>query len=148
MSRRTQRAPLTRSEVMARVRSKGSRPEMLVRRAAHGMGYRFRLHRADLPGSPDLVFASRRKVIFVHGCFWHGHSCALGARMPKTRQDFWGPKLGRNAERDAQAQAKLNEQGWDVLVIWECELKNGDELRERIGHFLGPVSRRDHGPPI
>lgn len=130
--------PMSRSEVMSRVRSKGSRPEMLVRRAAHALGYRFRLHRADLPGSPDLVFAGRRKVVFVHGCFWHGHDCKLGARLPKTRVDFWAGKIARNVERDVQAQARLDEQGWKTLVLWECELRDAASLAERLTEFLGP----------
>lgn len=124
---------------MSRVRSRDTKPEMLVRRLAHGMGYRYRLHRRDLPGSPDLVFRSRQKVIFVHGCFWHRHldpDCKL-ARLPKSKLDFWGPKLETNRERDECNLALLAEFGWDVLIIWECQTKNREELQARIGEFLG-----------
>jgi len=124
---------------MSRVRGRDTKPEMLVRRLAHGMGYRYRLHRRDLPGSPDLVFPSRQKVIFVHGCFWHRHldpDCKL-ARLPKSKLDFWGPKLETNRERDERDLALLAELGWDVLIIWECQTKNREELKARIGEFLG-----------
>lgn len=124
---------------MSRVRGRDTKPEMLVRRLAHGMGYRYRLHRRDLPGSPDLVFPSRQKVIFVHGCFWHRHldpDCKL-ARLPKSKLDFWGPKLETNRERDERNLALLAELGWDVLIIWECQTKNREELKARIGEFLG-----------
>jgi DNA mismatch endonuclease (patch repair protein) len=131
--------PEQRSERMSRVRSRDTKPEMLVRRLAHGMGYRYRLHRRDLPSSPDLVFPSRQKVIFVHGCFWHRHldpDCKL-ARLPKSKLDFWGPKLETNRERDERNLALLAELGWDVLIIWECQTKNREELQARIGEFLG-----------
>jgi len=124
---------------MSRVRGRDTKPEMLVRRLAHGMGYRYRLHRRDLPGSPDLVFPSRRKVIFVHGCFWHRHlepDCKL-ARLPKSKLDFWGPKLETNRERDERNVVLLEELGWDVLVIWECQTKNRGQLQARIREFLG-----------
>jgi len=130
--------PEQRSERMSRVRGRDTKPEMLVRRLVHAMGYRFRLHRKDLPGKPDLVFPTRRKVIFVHGCFWHRHSdaaCRL-ARMPKSKLDFWGPKLENNRKRDAVIRARLEELGWSVLVIWECETSDRDALRARIGGFL------------
>ncbi|MCO5975359.1 DNA mismatch endonuclease Vsr [Ideonella sp. NS12-5] len=121
---------------MARVRAKDTRPEFVVRRLVHGMGYRYRLHRRDLPGTPDLVFPARGKVIFVHGCFWHAHAgCAL-ARMPKSRQDFWSAKLQGNAERDSRNMRALRRLGWGVMVIWECQLKNLPRLRARIGRFL------------
>lgn len=124
---------------MSRVRGRDTKPEMLVRRSAHGMGYRYRLHRRDLPGSPDLVFPSRRKVIFVHGCFWHRHldpDCKL-ARLPKSKLDFWGPKLETNRERDERNVVLLEELGWDVLIIWECQTKNRGQLQARIREFLG-----------
>lgn len=124
---------------MSRVRGRDTKPEMLVRRLTHGMGYRYRLHRRGLPGSPDLVFPSRMKVIFVHGCFWHRHldpGCKL-ARLPKSKLDFWGPKLETNRERDERNLVLLAELGWDVLVIWECQTKNREELQTRIGEFLG-----------
>ena len=97
---------------------------------AHGMGYRYRLHRKDLPGKPDLAFPGRRKVIFVHGCFWHQHACPRGARSPKSSRDYWIPKLKRNKQRDAENQSRLREMGWKVLVIWECEMKESGCARE------------------
>ena len=124
---------------MSRVRGRDTKPEMLVRRLTHGMGYRYRLHRRGLPGSPDLVFPSRMKVIFVHGCFWHQHldpRCKL-ARLPKSKLDFWGPKLETNRERDERNLVLLAELGWDVLVIWECQTNNREQLQARIREFLG-----------
>ena len=127
-----------RSERMSRVRGKDTKPEMIVRRMVHGMGYRYRLHDRRLPGSPDLVFRSRRKVIFVHGCFWHRHpdpSCKL-ARMPKSRQDFWGPKLEGNRERDERTRAALDRKGWRQMVVWECECRHEEQLRNKLREFL------------
>ncbi|WP_354126679.1 very short patch repair endonuclease [Bradyrhizobium sp. RT9b] len=127
-----------RSERMSRVRNKNTKPEMVVRRLVHAMGYRYRLHRANLAGRPDLVFPRTKKVIFVHGCFWHRHpdpSCRL-ARLPKTRLDFWGPKLGANQVRDASNLELLRQSGWDALVVWECQLKNVDQLRATLTAFL------------
>jgi len=112
-----------RSWIMSRVREKNTSPEFKVRSLVHRLGYRFRLHRKDLPGKPDLVFPSRKKIIFVHGCFWHGHDCARGNRSPKTNTEYWVEKIRRNTERDACHQAELKAIGWDVLVVWECELK-------------------------
>jgi DNA mismatch endonuclease (patch repair protein) len=130
-----------RSRIMSRVKAKDTRPEMLVRRLVHGAGYRYRLHGAKLPGKPDLVFSSRRKVIFVHGCFWHRHDdCAL-ARMPKSNQGFWSIKLEKNKERDAIVYRGLHEMGWGVLVIWECELRDRDAVLWRIQRFLGPAGK-------
>ncbi len=127
-----------RSQRMALVRAKGTKPEMIVRRLVHSLRYRYRLHDRAVPGRPDLVFKGRRKVIFVHGCFWHRHGegCAL-TRMPKSRLDFWRPKLERNAARDREVQATLRSQGWEYLIIWECELKDVDPLIGRIRDFLG-----------
>jgi DNA mismatch endonuclease (patch repair protein) len=125
-----------RSRVMARVKSADTRPEMIVRRTAHALGYRYRLHRKDLPGKPDLVFAGRRKVIFVHGCFWHGHDCARGARQPKQNAEYWRAKIARNRTRDAAACKALNETGWTVLTVWECELKDRNALAARLRRFL------------
>ena len=128
--------PSERSEIMSRVRAKNSRPEMLVRRLVFSAGYRYRLHDRKLPGCPDLVFRGRRKVIFVHGCFWHRHeSCAL-ARMPKSRLDFWEPKLTANKERDARHRKQLATEGWHVLTVWECELKDTERLKRNIRRFL------------
>jgi DNA mismatch endonuclease (patch repair protein) len=128
--------PAERSEIMARVRSKNSRPELIVRKLVFALGYRYRLHARDLPGCPDLVFCGRRKVIFVHGCFWHRHpDCAL-ARMPKSRLDFWTPKLEGNRERDEKNRKALMREGWRVLTVWECELKDLARLEPRIRRFL------------
>ncbi|MBM3114244.1 very short patch repair endonuclease [Jeongeupia naejangsanensis] len=125
-----------RSARMALVRAKNTKPELLVRRLVHGMGYRFRLHRRDLPGTPDLVFPGLGKVIFVHGCFWHRHvGCAL-ARLPKSRVDFWLPKLTANAERDARNVRALRRLGWGVLTLWECQLGNTVKLANKIRRFL------------
>ncbi len=121
---------------MRLVRSTDTKPELLVRRLAYGMGFRYRLHVRDLPGVPDLVFRSRKKAIFVHGCFWHGHSCRLGDRTPKSHVTYWEQKIARNSERDALNQRKLRDLGWDHLVLWECELKNEIALAQRIRSFL------------
>ena len=128
--------PEVRSRTMRAVKGRDTGPEMTVRRLAHGMGYRYRLYRKDLPGKPDLVFPARRKVIFVHGCFWHQHACKRGSRSPKSSRDYWIPKLKRNKQRDARNQKLLREMGWDVLVIWECEMKDRDALGKRIAAFL------------
>ncbi|MBI1175684.1 MAG: DNA mismatch endonuclease Vsr [Sideroxydans sp.] len=128
--------PIERSHRMALVRSVDTKPEMVVRRLVHGMGFRYRLHCRDLPGTPDLVFRSRRAVIFVHGCFWHRHGgCAL-ARMPKSRVQFWRSKLEGNKERDARKIAALRADKWRVLVVWECELKNREALARKLSRFL------------
>ncbi len=130
--------PQQRSERMSRVRGRNTKPELVVRRIAHGLGYRFRLHRRELPGAPDLVFPSRRKVIFVHGCFWHRHpdpACKL-ARMPKSRLDFWVTKLENNRNRDEQNVVRLHDLGWETLVIWECQIRDRESLRVRIREFL------------
>ena len=130
--------PKRRSEIMSNIRAKGMKPEMAVRRITHSMGYRYRLHRKDLPGKPDLVFVGRRKVIFVHGCFWHRHtdpSCKI-ARLPQSNQGYWLPKLERNAARDAEHEARLVELGWDVLVVWECAVEASNGIADRIREFL------------
>ena len=114
----------TRSAIMSRVRSKNTRPEITVRRALHGAGFRFRLHRSDLPGTPDLVFPRHRLALFVHGCFWHRHGCKR-TTMPATNQEFWSEKFRRTAERDKGALRELGESGWAVAVIWECQLEAG-----------------------
>ena len=128
---------MDRSENMRRICSKGMLPELAVRSIVHQMGFRFRLHRKDLPGKPDLVFVSRRKVIFVHGCFWHQHPACREGRVPGTRLDYWAPKLARNQERDAAAQSALSEQGWRFLVVWECELKDRTAALRTVKRFLG-----------
>lgn len=128
----------TRSRNMSRIRSKGMKPEMIVRRAAHRLGYRFRLHRKDLPGTPDLVFPARRKVIFVHGCFWHQHSdpSCKAAHTPRSNDAYWGPKLRRNVARDVQATNALRDAGWGVLEMWECQLKNASCVEHTLTRFL------------
>lgn len=123
---------------MARVRSKNMRPELAVRKLVFALGYRYRLHARDLPGCPDLVFRPQRKVIFVHGCFWHRHprpSCAL-VRLPKSRLDFWKPKLEGNKKRDEKNNKALRREGWKVLTIWECEIKDTGRLESRLRRFL------------
>lgn len=125
-----------RSFIMSQVGSKDTKPEMIVRRALHRLGYRYRLHRRDLPGSPDLVFVSRRKVIFVHGCFWHGHGCRWG-QLPKSRSDYWKNKVETNRERDTRNLAALSERGWEALTVWQCELKQPQVMLDRIVAFLG-----------
>lgn len=128
--------PAQRSERMSRIRGKDSRPEMIVRRLAHALGYRYRLHQGSLPGKPDLVFARKRKVIFVHGCFWHRHDCKLG-RIPKSKLDFWIPKLEKNKLRDAANREALTALGWECLTIWECEVNDREALKARLAGFLG-----------
>lgn len=131
-------APAQRSKIMSRVRSKDTKPEMIVRRLAHRLGYRFRLHSKHLPGHPDLVFASRRKVIFVHGCFWHRHDCSAAA-LPTSNREYWQAKQNRNAKRDKRSAANLKQLGWSVLIVWECEMKDRDKLTNRLLRFLGGV---------
>lgn len=127
-----------RSWIMSRVREKGTSPEIKVRSLTHRLGYRFRLHRKDLPGKPDLVFPARNKVIFVHGCFWHGHNCLRGKRVPKANTEYWIEKIGKNIARDAKKQAELRSLGWNILIVWECELKNLDKVACEINEFLSP----------
>jgi DNA mismatch endonuclease, patch repair protein len=121
---------------MASVHSKDTKPELIVRRLVHRLGYRYRLHRTDLPGAPDLVFPGRRKIIFIHGCFWHGHDCRAGRKRPKTNEDYWLNKLARNKRRDAEHQTKLRTAGWEVLVLWECQLKDRAALQQALVAFL------------
>lgn len=128
------------SNRMRQIRSKNTKAELVVRRLLHGAGYRYRIHGKSLPGTPDLVFTARRKVIFVHGCFWHQHeaaACRAGKR-PRSNIDYWHPKLARNIERDRQHTDRLREEGWDVLVVWECELRDATTLTARLNKFLGP----------
>lgn len=125
-----------RSAHMRRIRKVDTKPELVVRRLAHRLGYRFRLHRGDLPGTPDLVFPRLRKAILVHGCFWHQHQGCRLARQPKTRLDYWLPKLRRNQARDEASQGALKQLGWDVLVVWECEAAGEAALASRVGAFL------------
>ena len=133
--------PEQRSWNMSRIRGKNTKPELLVRRLLHARGYRYRLHgRAGsirLPGSPDLVFAGRRKVIFVNGCFWHFHDCRVGQHAPKANADFWAAKRTRTRERDARQCRQLEDAGWEVLTVWECELREPSALEEQLVRFLG-----------
>ncbi|MGK3649800.1 very short patch repair endonuclease [Pseudarthrobacter enclensis] len=129
-----------RSWNMSRIRGKNTNPELLVRRLLHAKGYRYRLHGAagagKLPGNPDLVFAGKRKVIFVNGCFWHFHDCRVGQHAPKNNADFWEAKRTRTRERDAGQRRQLEAAGWDVLTVWECELKDGPTLETHLVRFL------------
>lgn len=121
---------------MRNVKGKDTKPEMALRRMLHRSGYRYRLHRGDLPGKPDLVFPSRRKIILVHGCFWHRHSGCKKASIPKSNTEFWTAKFKRNLVRDAEVSEALAAQGWKVLVVWQCELAEPKELLERVVSFL------------
>lgn len=121
---------------MSRIRGKDTKPEMVVRRLVHSLGFRYRLHVTSLPGSPDLVFPSKRKVVFVHGCFWHRHRCRLGKPTPSTRAAFWKAKLLRNVKRDRDARAALKKAQWKALVVWQCETRNAPLLSSRIVRFL------------
>lgn len=129
--------PELRSRIMRAVKGTDTSPEMAVRRLVHAMGYRFRLHRQELPGKPDLVFPCLRKVIFVHGCFWHGHNCPRGARMPVHNRDYWQAKIARNVARDKLELRRLRALGWKCLVIWECEIRDLRRIQAAIVHFLG-----------
>jgi DNA mismatch endonuclease (patch repair protein) len=128
--------PGQRRETMRRVRSVDTGPELKLRRALHRLGYRYRLHDSALPGKPDLVFPSRRKIIFVHGCFWHGHACPAGGNRPASNLVYWNAKLQRNSARDRANRAKLRSLGWDVLVVWECQLGNLPRLERQVMKFL------------
>lgn len=134
-----------RSRIMARIRGRDTQPEIRVRRVAHRLGLRFRLHRKGLIGSPDIVFPKHQIAVFVHGCFWHQHPGCSRATMPKSRTEFWAQKLGRNAERDRETIERLEHDGWRVEVIWECETKNPNLLRERIVEIFSlrdvPITR-------
>jgi DNA mismatch endonuclease (patch repair protein) len=121
---------------MQAVKSKNTAPELLIRSLTHQMGFRFRLHGKDLPGKPDLVFPGKRKTIFVHGCFWHGHDCARGSRVPKNNRDYWTKKIARNQKRDRAACAALTSSGWRTFVVWECDLGNEKALKADIRKFL------------
>lgn len=121
---------------MSRIRGKNTTPELIVRKLVYSMGYRYRLHYAKLPGKPDLAFPGRKKVIFVHGCYWHGHDDCKKGSIPKSRTEYWKPKLEENKKRDSGKQTNLREMGWDLLIIWQCELKDREKLENRIESFL------------
>lgn len=131
------RSPEQRSYIMRSVRSRDTGPELIVRSLLHRMGFRFSLHRKDLPGRPDIVLPKHRAVVFVHGCFWHGHGCAKG-RLPKSRLDFWGPKIQRNRNRDAESVKMLKREGWRVLTIWQCRTKDTGRLHDKLANFFIP----------
>jgi DNA mismatch endonuclease (patch repair protein) len=133
-------SPEARSRLMSKIGPRDTKPELAVRSLLHRLGYRFRLHRKDLPGTPDLVLARHRVAIFVHGCFWHGHRCKAD-KMPKSRTDYWGPKIEANKARDARKARQLRKLGWRVLSVWECELKQPERLMKRL------VSRISQGAP-
>jgi DNA mismatch endonuclease (patch repair protein) len=129
-------SPQARSKLMAAVGSKDTAPELAVRRLLHALGFRFRLHRRDLPGTPDIVLPGRRKAIFVHGCFWHGHPGCRFATRPATRPEFWAEKIGRNQTRDRIAVARLRRLGWSVATVWECSLRRPEHVAARLYRFL------------
>ena len=141
---------LQRSEHMARIRSKNTSPELTVRRALFRLGYRFRLHGNDLPGTPDIVFRSRKKAVFVHGCFWHAHEGCHLARIPKTRRGYWRAKFMRNAKRDRSSKRKLRAMGWSTLTIWECQIVREEYVVRRLTRYLGPATgeprQKGHSP--
>jgi DNA mismatch endonuclease (patch repair protein) len=140
-------SPGERSKRMSLVRSKDTKPEMRVRRLVHAMGYRYHLHPKNLLGRPDIVFPRRRKIVFVHGCFWHQHTCVMGARMPKSRVEFWQHKLYGNKKRDAKIRRRLCAAGWSVLVVWECQTTSRlDRLGKRLRSFLGAERQRTRAP--
>ena len=128
--------PEKRSSVMRQVKGRGTTPERKVRKLLTGMGLRYRLHRKDLPGAPDIVMPGRRIALFVHGCFWHGHDCARGARVPKQNREYWTGKIGRNRARDERTRVELAAKGWTALVVWECELKDVPGLKTKLAQAL------------
>lgn len=140
-----------RRKIMRAVKAKDTKPEMIVRRLAHALGRRFRLHEKSLPGAPDLAFRKDRRAIFVHGCFWHGHDCKRGARTPKTNRAYWEAKIARNRARDTKAEADLTALGWRTLTVWECETRDPPSLRDRLAAFLlapgDARNKRDDGEP-
>ncbi|MDC0936967.1 very short patch repair endonuclease [Pirellulales bacterium] len=135
-------SPTERSRIMRAVKSGDTKPEMIVRRLVHGLGYRYRLHVRSLPGAPDLVLPRLSTVILVHGCFWHRHRCAAGRSMPATRVEYWVPKFERTERRDRANVAKLRRDGWRVLTVWECEttLRRREKLLQRLERFLNPCA--------
>ncbi len=143
---------LSLTERMRRIRKTDTKPEMIVRRMLHGMGYRYRLHYNKLPGSPDIVLPRHRKVIFVHGCFWHRHDCADGRKMPRSKPEYWGPKLERNRRRDDVNVARLRQMGWDVLIVWECETrvaaKLSDLLKQRLSSAIAGREAVQHASDV
>jgi DNA mismatch endonuclease (patch repair protein) len=131
-----------RRRIMQSVKGRNTGPEMTVRRLLYGEGYRYRLNVKKLPGSPDIVFLARRKVVFVHGCYWHGHGCRKG-KLPKSRLDYWGEKIEANRARDARKEGELQALGWDVLTVWQCEIADTERLTTRLKAFLGDSKKPD-----
>ena len=125
-----------RSQIMSRVSSGNTKPEIAVRSLLHDLGYRFRLHRKDLPGKPDITLPKHKKIIFVHGCFWHGHTGCSRSKRPLTNKEFWREKLDKNIERDKETVDALRELGWNVLIVWSCEVKDNDKLKTKLLSFL------------
>ena len=134
--------PAARSAVMRAVKSRDTSPEMKVRALLRAIAPGYRLHRAELPGKPDIAYVGRKRAVFVHGCFWHGHECARGARAPKANAGYWAAKIARNRARDSQNLEALQALGWRALVVWECELKDEAALRARLAAFLGDQGMR------
>lgn len=128
--------PDKRSLIMSKIKGKDTKPEKIVRSILHRMGYRFRLHRKDLPGNPDIVLSKHKKVIFVHGCFWHGHKDCPRAKRPSTNKKFWNEKLTKNIDRDKKNQEKLQQAGWTPLVIWQCQIKEDQGIKEKLSEFF------------
>ncbi|RDV02414.1 very short patch repair endonuclease [Undibacter mobilis] len=136
------RSKAQRSFIMKSVRSRNTGPELVVRRTLHALGYRYGLHRKDLPGRPDIVMPKHKAVVFVHGCFWHGHGCPKG-RLPKSRLDFWVPKIDRNRQRDRESVRLLRKSGWRVLTIWQCQTKDVESLSRKLAKFLTLRNRKN-----
>jgi DNA mismatch endonuclease, patch repair protein len=139
--------PQQRSKNMRAVHGKNTGPELFIRSMLHRLGYRFRLHRKDLAGTPDIVFPIRKSVVFVHGCFWHGHDCARG-KQPSSNVDFWRRKIARNKERDGFTKERLRNNGWKVLTVWACETKNPHRLEQRVSRFLDQSRAEDRKKAI
>lgn len=126
---------IIRSKIMGAVKTSDTRPELLIRKSLHRMGFRYALHRRDLPGTPDLVFPKKRKIVFVHGCFWHGHGCSKG-KPPKSRLSYWLPKIETNRKRDRKTARKLRRAGWSVMIVWQCETGDPEKIVGKIARFL------------
>jgi DNA mismatch endonuclease, patch repair protein len=136
--------PAQRSENMRRIKSKNTKPELTVRRAIRALGFGgYRLHRRDIPGNPDIAWIGKKSAVFVHGCFWHGHDCKEGLRVPKSRADYWVPKIARTRQRDEAHRASLEARGWDTLVLWECEAAKPSTLESKLAEFLKRALRRE-----
>jgi DNA mismatch endonuclease (patch repair protein) len=133
-------APEKRSKIMSAIRAKNTKPELAVRKLLNSLGYRFRIHPRHLPGKPDIAFTRRKKAIFIHGCFWHQHPdpACRDAKAPSSNTSYWAPKLARTKQRDAEHETALRSAGWDLLVLWECELQAGHKLERELQEFLGP----------